>query len=417
MSRRVTSKPTRRAHRRTAAVVPVIETQRASTSGQTSRLTGPGRSGLSSSTLPAARGGARGAAGPSRDRQRIARSSSLPLTEDTRLLSFWFLRTVFLQGIFACAEYQSQSEDLEISPANWVSFFDKHSPRMVAYKAKYGKYMATTWSAAFLLGYARKDLKRYQTEWFIEESILTYPFIGGDEFPGLSSPIVTPSELISGGFVNYHKFSIDFELSVSGLDQDELFPEEAIYISDLVEDVGLSSEFTVSRQALVFSTQARTLSLTTCSIDFEAVESENEDQTDDGQEEEDDDDDQEPEEEDADHDIDVEEDPSPIDNEVEFVGEAVEQPVRIRSSLLEYPTSPVPEACFLERIYIQSRRRASPVHDKDSGFPRLEGGRQNTSLFGYDSVLARGGGKSRAARTSNAAGTPYPETKGVRMIT
>ncbi|KAE9383896.1 hypothetical protein BT96DRAFT_1008664 [Gymnopus androsaceus JB14] len=55
-----------RAHRRTAAVVPVIETQHASTSGQTSRLTGPGRSGLSSSILPAARGGARGAAGSSR---------------------------------------------------------------------------------------------------------------------------------------------------------------------------------------------------------------------------------------------------------------------------------------------------------------------------------------------------------------
>lgn len=52
--------------------------------------------------------------------------------------------------------------------------------------------MATTWSAAFLLGvqrlctqmlgqYARKDLQRYKTEWFIEEPILTYTFIGGDE--------------------------------------------------------------------------------------------------------------------------------------------------------------------------------------------------------------------------------------------
>ncbi|KAE9399045.1 hypothetical protein BT96DRAFT_976107 [Gymnopus androsaceus JB14] len=159
-----------RAHHRTAAVVPVIKTQRASTSGQTSRLTGPGRSGLSSSTLPAGRGGARGAAGPSRGsssatsvakppsslRQIVENSKIvlLPLT-DARLLSFWFLWTVFLQGIFACAEYQSQSEDLEISPANWVTFFDKHSPRMVAYKAKYGKYMATTWSAAFLLGVQR----------------------------------------------------------------------------------------------------------------------------------------------------------------------------------------------------------------------------------------------------------------------
>jgi len=46
---------------------------------------------------------------------------------------------------------------------------------------------------------------------------------------------VTPSELISGGLINYHKFEVDFELSVSGLAQDELFPEEAIFISDLVE--------------------------------------------------------------------------------------------------------------------------------------------------------------------------------------
>lgn len=69
-------------------------------------------------------------------------------------------------------------------------------------------------------------------------------------------------------------------------------------------------------------------------IDFEAVESENED---DDEQEEEDDDGQEPEEEDADHDIDVEEDPSPIDNEVEFVGEAVEQPVRIRSSRVSSP--------------------------------------------------------------------------------
>ncbi|KAE9390686.1 hypothetical protein BT96DRAFT_1002056 [Gymnopus androsaceus JB14] len=449
-----------RAHRRTAAVVPVIETQHASTSGQTSRLTGPGRSGLSSSTLPAARGGARGAAGSSRGSssatpvakppsslRNIVKSSniiSLPLTEDTRLLSFWFLRTVFLQGIFACAEYQSKSEDLEISPANWVSFFDKHSPRMVAYKAKYGKYMATTWSAAFLLGvqrfcaqmlgqYARKDLKRYQTEWFIEESILTYPFIGGDEFPGLSSPILMPSELISGGFVNYNKFSIDFELSISGLDQGELFPEEAIFISNLVEGVGLSQvgihSFSLSPRLFDPSEDALVDNMF---IDFEAVESENEHQTDNGQEEEDDDgqeeeeedgqeeeeedDDQEPEEEDADHDVDVEEDPSPIDNEVEFVGEAVEQPVRIRSSRLAYPTSPVPKPVS-SSAYTSKSKKGQSSHDKDSGFPRLEGGRPNTSLFGYDSVLARGGGKSRTARTSNAAGTPCPETKGVRMIT
>ncbi|KAE9382749.1 hypothetical protein BT96DRAFT_1010090 [Gymnopus androsaceus JB14] len=284
--------------------------------------------------------------------------------------------------------------------------------------------MATTWSAAFLLGvqrlctqmlgqYARKDLQRYKTEWFIEEPILTYTFIGGDEIPGLSSPVVTPSELISGGLINYHKFEVDFELSVSGLAQDELFPEEAIFISDLVEDVGLSSEFTVSRRALVFFDPSEDALVDNMFIDFEAVESENED--DDGQEEEDDDG-QEPEEEDADHDIDVKEDPSPIDNEVEFVGEAVEQPVRIRSSLLEYPTSPVPKPVS-SSAYTSKSKKGQSSHAKDSGFPRLEGGRQNTSLFGYDSVLARGGGKSRAARTSNAAGTPYPETKGVRMIT
>ena len=103
-------------------------------------------------------------------------------------------------------------------------------------------------------------------------------------------------------------------------------------------------------------------------VDFEAVESENED---DDEQEEEDDDGQEPEEEDADHDIDVEEDPSPIDNEVEFVGEAVEQPVRIRSSLVSslYTSSLLftdsfpllagisdlagSKACFLERVYIQ----------------------------------------------------------------
>ncbi|KAE9385010.1 hypothetical protein BT96DRAFT_950147, partial [Gymnopus androsaceus JB14] len=206
-----------RAHRRTAAVVPVIETQRASTSGQTSRLTGPGRSGLSSSTLPAGRGGARGAAGPSRGSSSatsVARppSSLRQIVENSKIVSL------------PLTEHQSQREELEISVSDWVAFFDKHSPRMVAYKAKYGKYMATTWSAAFLLGvqrlctqmlgqYARKDLQRYKTEWFIEEPILTYTFIGGDEIPGLSSPVVTPSELISGGLINYHKFEVDFELS------------------------------------------------------------------------------------------------------------------------------------------------------------------------------------------------------------
>lgn len=117
MSRRVTSKPTvgtddefqpspalsksvnpassstsSRAHRRTAAVVPVIETQRASTSGQTSRLTGPGRSGLSSSTLPAGRGGARGAAGPSRGSSSatsVARppSSLRQIVENSKIVS------------------------------------------------------------------------------------------------------------------------------------------------------------------------------------------------------------------------------------------------------------------------------------------------------------------------------------------
>lgn len=82
----------------------------------------------------------------------------------------------------------------------------------MAYKAKYGKYMATTWSAAFLLGvqrlctqmlgqYARKDLQRYKTEWFIEEPILTYTFIGGDE---VSPPFVNfvRSTSISDYFVS-----------------------------------------------------------------------------------------------------------------------------------------------------------------------------------------------------------------------
>ncbi|KAE9393838.1 hypothetical protein BT96DRAFT_943646 [Gymnopus androsaceus JB14] len=256
---------------------------------------------------------------------RIAKIVSLPLT-DARLLLFWFLWTVFLQGIFACAEYQSQSEDLEILRANWVTFFDKHSPRM----------------------------------WFIEESILTYPFIGGDEFPGLSSPIVTPSELISGGFVNYHKFSIDFELSVSGLDQESSFPRRPFILVTFVEDVGLSQVgiHRFLRQALVFSTQARTPFVDNMFIDFEAVEM----MMMTGEE---DDNGQEPEEEVDDHDIDVEEDPSPIDNEIEFVGEAVEQPVRIQL-----------------------------FHGPGAGW-----------------------GQVSAARTSNAVGTPYPETKGVRMIT
>ncbi|KAE9398674.1 hypothetical protein BT96DRAFT_994611 [Gymnopus androsaceus JB14] len=387
----IASSSSSRAHCCTAAVVPVIETQRASTSGQTSRLTGPGRSGLSSSTLPAAC-----VTKPPSSLCNIVENSkiiSLPLIY-TRLVSFWFLRTVFLQGIFSCAEYQSKCEELEISVVDWVAFFDKHSPRMVAYKAKYGKYMATTWSAAFLLGvqqlcmqmlgqYSRKDLQRYKTEWFIGEPILTYTFIGGDEIPGLSSPV----------------FAVDFELSISGLAQDELFPKEAIFISDLVEDVGLS-------QVGVHS-----FSPSLCLFDpsEDAL-------TDDGQEEEKNDA-QEAEEEDADHDVDVKEDPSsPINNEVEFVGKAVKQPVRNRSSMLEYPTSPVLKP-ISSSAYTSKSKKGQSSHDKDSGFPRLEGGRLNTSLFSYNSVLARGGGKSQAGRTSNAAGTPYPEKKGVRMIT
>ncbi|KAE9383966.1 hypothetical protein BT96DRAFT_950902 [Gymnopus androsaceus JB14] len=304
-----------------------------------------------------------------------------------------------------------------------------HSPRMVAYKAKYGKYMATTWSAAFLLGvqrlctqmlgqYARKDLQRYKTEWFIEEPILTYTFIGGDEIPGLLSPVVTPSELISGGLINYHNFAVDFELSVSGLAQDELFPKEAIFISDLCRGCGpFAGQY--SRFLAEPSSFPPKRGRSCCRvvdnmfIDFEAVESENEHQTDDGpeednddgqEEEEEDDDGQEPKEEDDDHDIDVEKDPSPIDNEVEFVGEAVEQPVRIRFSMLEYPTSLVPKPISS----IMTRTRA---------FLGLRVAVRIRPCLVIDSVLARGGGKSRAARTSNAAGTPYPETKGVRMIT
>ncbi|KAE9391876.1 hypothetical protein BT96DRAFT_1000935, partial [Gymnopus androsaceus JB14] len=395
---------------------------------------------LLSSTLPAACGGARGAAGPSRGsssatsvakppsslRQIVENSKivSLPLT-DTQLVSFWFLQTVFLQGIFACAEHQSKREELEISVADWVAFFDKHSPRMVAYKAKYGKYMATTWSTAFLLSiqrlcmqmlgqYAQKDLQRYKTEWFIEEPILTYTFIGGNEIPGLSSPVVTPSKLISGGLINYHKFEVDFELTSLGFAQDELFPEEAIYHQRPRRGCGSFVRihgFLPSPR--LFDPSEDTL-VDNMFINFEAIESENKD--DDGQEEEEDDDGQEPEEEDADHDIDVEEDPSPIDNKIEFVGKAVEQPVHICSSLLEYPTLLVPKP-ISSSAYTSKSKKGQSSHDKDSGFPRLEGGCQNTSLFGYDSVLALGGGKSRAAQTSNTAGTPYPETKGVRMIT
>ncbi|KAE9383965.1 hypothetical protein BT96DRAFT_1008580 [Gymnopus androsaceus JB14] len=96
--------------------------------------------GLSSLTLPAARGGLVVLLGrlevlprqpscqpPSSLRQIVENSKivSLPLTEDTRLVLFWFLRTVFLQGIFACAEHQSKREELEILVADWVAFFNK----------------------------------------------------------------------------------------------------------------------------------------------------------------------------------------------------------------------------------------------------------------------------------------------------
>ncbi|KAE9400039.1 hypothetical protein BT96DRAFT_938935 [Gymnopus androsaceus JB14] len=481
----VASSSLSRAPRRTAAVVPVIETQRSLTAGQTSRLTA-GRSGLSSLTLPAVRGGARGAAGPSRGlsaanmwenlgEDMVEAKEHLPLALaivpqihvshayyghspwlfilfiafsnrlthrdvqrmghavqkrdshmiDTRLISFWFLWTVFLQGIFACAEHQSKCEDLEISLVDWVAFFDKYSPRMVAYKAKYGKYIATTWSAAFLLGiqwfcmqmlgqYAWKDLKCYQVEWFIKEAFLTYTFIGGDEIPGLSSPVVTPSELISGSLVNYNQFMVDFELSMSGLDQDKLFPEEAIFISDLIEDVSLSQVgvhgFSPSKR--LFDLSEDTL-VNNMFINFEAEESEDKNQTDNAQEEEE----EEEEEEDADDKLGVKEDPSRhVNNEVEFVGKAVEQPVRSRSSMLKYPTLPVPKP-ISSSTYTSKSKKGQSSHDKDSGFPRLEGGCPNMSLFGYNSVLARGGASLRAARTSKRRGTPYPETKGVRMIT
>ncbi|KAE9389189.1 hypothetical protein BT96DRAFT_1003486 [Gymnopus androsaceus JB14] len=281
-----------RAHCCTAAVVPVIETQRASTSGQTSCLTGPGRSGLSSSTLPAACVGARVTKPPSSLCKIVENSKivSLPLTEDTWLILFWFLWTVFLQGIFACAEYQSKHEELEILVADWVAFFDKHSPRMVAYKAN----IANTW-----LPLGPRPAALYADVG--PEPILTYTFIGGDEIPGLSSPVVMPSKLILGGLINYHKFAVDFELSVSGLDQDELFPEEAIFISDLVEDVGLSQVgvHSFSPSLRLFDPSEDAL-VDNMFIDFEAVESENEHQTDDGQEEE----------EDADHDVDVKEHPT-----------------------------------------------------------------------------------------------------------
>ncbi|KAE9393940.1 hypothetical protein BT96DRAFT_998943 [Gymnopus androsaceus JB14] len=220
------------------------------------------------------------------------------------------------------------------------------------------------------------------------EPILTTPFIVVDD---LGTP-----PAYSGGSHQYHN-PVNIELHL-GLPR-TLFPRTIF--KQLVEDVGLSQVgihgfspsprlFDPSEDALVDN----------MFIDFEAVESENED---DDEQEEEDDDGQEPEEEDADHDIDVEEDPSPIDNEVEFVGEAVEQPVRIRSSLLEYPTSPVPKPVS-SSAYTSKSKKGQSSHAKDSGFPRLE-------------VLARGGGKSRVARTSNAVGTPYPETKGVRMIT
>ncbi|KAE9395492.1 hypothetical protein BT96DRAFT_997608 [Gymnopus androsaceus JB14] len=427
-----------RAPHHTAAVVPVIETQHSSMAGQTSGLTA-GRSGLSSSTIPAVRGGARSAAGPLRSSSlatpvakppsclcNIVKHSKiilLPLT-DTQPVSFWFLQTVFLQGIFACAEYQSKREDLEILLADWVAFFDKHSPRMVAYKAKYGKYIATTWSAAFLLSvqrfctqmlgqFACKDLKRYQAEWFIEESFLTYTFISGDEIPGLLSPVLTPPRLISEGLVNYHQFVVNFELSVTGLDQDKLFPKEGIFISNLVNDVGPLKigvhGFSPSKR--LFDPSEDTL-VDNMFINFEAKESEDENQPDNAQEEE-----VEEVEEDADNELGIEEEPSPhADNNVEFLGKAVKQPVPICSSELKYPSPPVPKP-ISSSAYTSIHKKGQSSHDKDLGFPWLEGGHLDMSLFGYNTVLARGGGKSQAGRSTNTLGTPYPETKGLRMIT
>ncbi|KAE9384781.1 hypothetical protein BT96DRAFT_950319 [Gymnopus androsaceus JB14] len=258
----------------TAAVSPVIKAQHSLSAGQTSGLNA-GRSGLSSSTLPAVFGGAHGAAGP-------------------------------LQA---------------------------------------------------------------QAEWFIEESFLTYTFISGDEIPGLSSPVVMPPKLISEGLVNYHQFVVDFELSMTGLGQDKFFPEEAIFISDLTDDV-VPLQIRVygfSPSKHLFDPSKDTL-VNNMFIDFKAKESEKENPPDNAQEEE---------EEEADDNLSVGEESVPhVDHEVEFLGKAVKQAVPACSSMLKYPTLPVPKP-ISSSAYTSICKKGQTNQDKDSGFPQLEGGHPN----------------------------------------
>ncbi|KAE9389488.1 hypothetical protein BT96DRAFT_946810 [Gymnopus androsaceus JB14] len=426
-----TSSASSRPHRQTI-MVPYSNDQRPSTSERPSGSTA-GPSGSSFSKRPAVHGAvaASTSVGSSSKPASVGLrdelgSSKIAISVDQQKLydeHIWFLRVVILQGLPAFLNLKMRREDTEDRPskADWVSMFKSMSPKLIAYKDKYDFPKLPSWAAAFsfrlqalcekVLETESALLSRYRTDWFIQGSTLIQNLFADEDQnpPGLIDPIVTPHEFIKAGLLNFTQFKVSYQDTLDGIPRGQRLPSQILYETQFMvtapptnQPFSLhgyaadSSRFDPANDPLDANRRFRDIKPPRPRASTK--------------------------------------DPSPpmrligedySASDIEYVGQAPPNPGKLRPALFADHRGLKPTPIDPRMAYSTSTTKI-PGFD---GFPKLEGGRVNTSLFDYDSIFTRGGADpkkrkdpTKVEKKSNKKGEeilmiPRPATKGVAMIT
>ncbi|KAE9384671.1 hypothetical protein BT96DRAFT_1007828 [Gymnopus androsaceus JB14] len=406
-TRAIQSSASLRTHRQTI-MVPFPDDQRPSTSECHSNLTaGPSRA--SSSRHPAGHG----AAGLNLSTSKPAlvglhdqlASSTIAISEDQKELyeeHIWFLRIVILQGLpgFLFLRRQLGASANWPSRNNFLAMFDLMAPKLIAYRAKYDVEELPVWAATFLLQLQELcekvfeadlvTLARHWRDWFFKESkLIQCAFIGEERPLQLYNAICTPQKFLEAKFLNFIQFKISYSETLLEVPQGHHFPQKILYKTQWMVTIPPDNQPYAFHRYPADSSR------------FDPAN-------------------------------------DPLDDNCCFrdiTPPLVKAPTRdsspsmslgkLHPSLFMGPRGLEPTPIGPWLAYSTTNMKIPDI----DGFPKLKGGRVNTSLFDYDSIFTQGGADpekrkdpSQVEKRSNKKGEavlmlPRPATKGVAMIT
>ncbi|KAE9391274.1 hypothetical protein BT96DRAFT_1001493 [Gymnopus androsaceus JB14] len=274
--------------------------------------------------------------------------STIAISEDQKELyeeHIWFLHVVILQGL----------------PA----IFDLMAPTLMAYRAKYNVKKLPVWAATFSL-----RLQELCKKVFEADPLIRCAFIGEERPLQLYNAIFTPRKFLEAKFLNFIQFKISYSETLLEVPQGHHFPQKILYKTRWMVTIPPENQpYAFHRyptDSSRFNPTNDPLDNNHCFRDITPplVKAPTGDSS----------------------------PPMRLFNDdagsdMEFVGQAPPSLGKLHPSLFMGPRGLEPTP-INPRFAYSTTNTKSPGFD---GFPKLEGGRVNTSLLHYNSIFTRGG--------------------------